>query len=240
MLSTIISYLVLIFILVGLLYLGGSADQKAISSMLFGAAFTAFVAFFIERQLRPKIRITKEKTPCDLADGRRFLRVTIENQALWWPLKCIMDRRSAQHVRAWITFLLENDDPVFSEGRRMIGRWSKTPEPIRPISVSDTSSEKPNVAVLWDLSMTVEAIDIASGSGEPLDIVMRRPAENGCRGWHNLIIQRPAAPPEEQFDLQKGRYHALVQVDVSGRIVEARFRIVCDVGIEDFRLEPLS
>lgn len=238
MLFTIISYLILISLLGGLLYFG-SADQKAFSSMLFGAAFTASVAFFIERQLRPKIRITEEKTPHIMADGRTFLRVIVENKALWWPLKCIMDRRSAQHVRAWITFLTENDDLIFRKGRRMIGRWSKTPEPIRPISVSVISSGNQSVNWLWDLSVTIDAIDIASGAGEPLDIVMRRPSENGCRGWHNYMIQNPAVPPMQRFDLQEGRYRVLVQIDVSGRIVEARFRIVCNVGIEDFRLEPL-
>jgi hypothetical protein len=147
-----------------------------------------------------------------------------------------MDRRSAQHVQARITFFTEKNRLVFSEGRRMVGRWSETPEPLRPISASGF-----NVALLWDLSMTHEAIDIASGSSELLDITMRRPDEDGCRGWHNRIIGRfDPIPANEQFNLQKGCYHALVQIKVAGRIVEACFRIVCDVGIEDFRLEPLS
>ena len=39
---------------------------------------------------------------------------------------------------------------------------------------------------LFDLSVTRDAIDIGSGANEMLDIVMRRPDEAGCRGWHNL------------------------------------------------------
>jgi len=68
---------------------------------------------------------------------------------------------------------------------------------------------------------------------------MRVPGEAGCRGWHNRMIQNPNPPPEQQVELPQGRYHAQVRVDVSGRSFNALFRIVCDVGIQDFRLEPL-
>jgi hypothetical protein len=237
MFSKITSYLVSFFVLGALLFFGAKADQKAYFGMLFGAAFTAFIAICVEHELRPQIRITKETTP-PIVNGRKFLRVRVENRALWWPLKRIMDRRPAQQVRAWITFLTENDNLVFSEGRRMIGRWADTPEPVRPISANLPGGNR-TVTLLWDLSLTRDAIDITAGSSELLDIVMRGPNENGCRGWHNRIIQRADPPPEEQFNLEKGRYNALVKVEVSGRSVEARFRIVCDVGIGDFRLEPL-
>ena len=74
---------------------------------------------------------------------------------------------------------------------------------------------------------------------EPLDIVIRDPTEDGCHGWHNRMIGNPNALPEDQFNLSKGRYRALVRIDSSSRSFKALFRIVCDVGIDDFRLEPV-
>jgi hypothetical protein len=150
-----------------------------------------------------------------------------------------MDRRPANQVRAWITFLTESKDPVFAQERQMIGRWSNTPEPVRPIMISQIPSGAPEMTLLLDLSITRDAVDIGSGASEILDIVMRVPGEDGCRGWHNRMIQNPNPRPEDQFELRQGRYHARVRVDVSGRSFNALFRIVCDVGIGDFRLEPI-
>jgi hypothetical protein len=121
----------------------------------------------------------------------------------------------------------------------MTGRWSNTPEPVRPIMVSQNPGGTPELTFLLDQSVTRDAVDIGSGAHEILDIVMRAPGEEGCRGWHNRMIQNPSPRPEERFELGMGRYHARVRVDVSGRSFNAIFRIVCDVGIEDFRLEPI-
>ena len=87
-------------------------------------------------ELRPQIRIAHEEAPVVLADGRKFLRVVVSNRALWWPLKFIMDRRPANQIRVRVTFLTQSNNPVFAPERRMIGRWSNTPEPVRPIMIS--------------------------------------------------------------------------------------------------------
>jgi hypothetical protein len=234
-----IGYLILVFVLCSVLFLGVNGERGVFLSAIFGGTFTALMAIYLEHELRPKIRIIKEPNHPVLSDGRKFLRVIVENQGLWWPLSLIMDRRPAQHTKAWITFLTENNDLVFNEGRRMIGRWSNTPEPVRPISVLAAPGEDPKITMLWDLSVTHDAVDIAAGSSELLDIVMRTPNDSGCLGWHNRLIQRPDVSHEDRFDLPRGRYHALVQINISGRIVAARFRVVCDVGIGDFRLEAI-
>src|SRR5271169_3783219 len=130
-----IVYIISIAILAALAYFGVQADPKSFDGSLFAAFMSIFVVIFVEMELRPRIRIVEEQTPPDVPGGRRFLRVIVENRALWWPLKLIMDRRPVYQARAWITFLTETNDTVFSKGRRMIGRWSNTPEPLRPLSI---------------------------------------------------------------------------------------------------------
>jgi hypothetical protein len=233
-------YVIAIAILGTLAYFGWQADHKSFIGSLFAAFMSAFMVFFVEMELRPQISIVEEPTPHVRPEGRTFLRVIVKNPALWWPLKLIMDRRPIYQARAWITFMTETNDPVFGKGRQMIGRWSNTPEPTRPITIFSQGPSGPTgIAFLWDLSLTRDAVDIGSGASELLDIVMRTPSEDGCRGWHNRMIQRSDTPPEDQFELPKGRYRALVRVDTSGRSFKFLFRIVCDVGIRDFRLEPI-
>ena len=77
-----------------------------------------------------------------------------------------MDRRPAYKVRAWITFLTDSNDLVFTEGRQMLGRWASSPEPIRPIKLTQAPSGNSQVTFLRDLSITRDAIDIGSGSKE--------------------------------------------------------------------------
>jgi len=235
-----IVYMIAIAVLLALAYFGMQADTKSFVGSLFAAFLSAFMVFFVEMELRPWISIVEEARPCVQPNGRTFLRVMVENRALWWPLKLVMDRRPVYQARAWITFLTETNDPVFGKGRQMMGRWSNTPEPVRPISILQSNSGIPGIGFLWDISITRDAVDIGSGASEPLDIVMRIPNEDGCRGWHNRMIDRPHTPSEEQFELPKGRYRALVRVEASGRSFKALFRIVCDVGIGDFRLERVS
>lgn len=233
-------YVLAVAVLGVLGYFGIQADYKSFVGSLFAAGLSAFVVLFVEMELRPQLTIVAEETPHVHAGGRAFLRVVVRNRALWWPLKYVMDRRPAYQARAWITFLTESNDPVFGGGRRMVGRWSETPEPVRPLSVSLSPGGTPGIVMMRDVSVVRDVVDIGSGAGEILDVVMRHPNEDGCRGWHNRIIENPAPRPEDQFELPKGRYRALIRVETSGRACEFLFRIVCDLGITDFRLEPLG
>ena len=234
-------YSVFIVITGILAYLGWIADSKSFVGSLFAASLATFIVFFIEMELRPhiSIEIAGEGRVKPKPDERKFLWVAVTNRPLWWPLKHIMDRRPAYQVRAWITFLTTSNDPIFSPGRQMIGRWSNTPEPVRPMTIIQRPNGASQITYIPDPSVIRDAVDIASGSSERLDIVMRKPKEKGCLGWHNRIIQNPNLRPEDMFKLKEGRYHVNVRVDVSGRSFNARFRIVCDTGIEDFRLEKI-
>lgn len=200
-----ILYPLILAVLVILAIVGMQTDERSFLGSLFAAFLSVSVVIFIETELRPQISIVKEERPHVQPDGRRFLRVIVENCALWGPLKLVMDRRPVYQTKARITFLTESNDPVFSEGRKMIARWSNTPEPSRPVSILQDHIGNPQIGFVWDISITRDAVDIGSGANEPLDIVMRSPGEAGCRGWHNRIIGNPSAPPEERFELPKGR-----------------------------------
>jgi len=237
---TLIGYGIAVAVLAATAWFGVQADHKAFVGSLFAALLSVFVVFFMEIQSRPELSITEEPAPPPIP-GSKFLRVLVENRRLWWPLSIFLERRPAYQARAFITFLTEENNPVFGGGRQVTGRWANTPEPVRPLSVVPTGpGGAPAIHVLRDMSVTRDAVDIASGSREPLDIVVRSEAEQGCRGWHNRIIDHPAPPPEDRFELPRGRYHALVRVDASGRSFKALFRIVCDLGVEEFRLERIK
>src|SRR6266581_2282008 len=102
--SRIAYYLIFIAVLGSLAYIGVEADYKSFVGSLFAAFLSAFLVFFLEMERRPEISIVQEPTPTVL-EGRRFLRVVVANRAIWSPLRIIMDRRAANQVRAWITFL---------------------------------------------------------------------------------------------------------------------------------------
>lgn len=221
-------------------YLGYTTDSASFIGSLFAAIFSAFVVLFIEMALRPKLKLNIEDNAPINEKGFKFLRIVIENKSLCWPLINIMDRRPAYQVTAIIQFLTETNTPIFSEKKLMQGRWGNTPEPVRPISVNNNTINRPSVTFMYDLSSTKESLDISSGSKEPLDIVMRKPDEDGCRGWNNRVIGNPNVQKKDQYELKSGRYHAFVKVETSGKVYYGLYRIVCDVSIEDFRLEKLD
>src|SRR5437667_12194643 len=97
---TTIFYLICIAVLAALAYFGIRADGNSFVGSLFAAFLSVFVVIFVEMELRPHIRIMAEPTPLVLADGRKFLRVIVENRPVWWPLNFIMDRRPVYQARA--------------------------------------------------------------------------------------------------------------------------------------------
>src|SRR5262249_17344848 len=109
-----IAYLIFIVVLGALAFIGVQADYRSFVGSLFAAFLSAFLVFFVEMERRPEISIVREPTPAVQPNGRRFLRVIVANRPIWWPLRIIMDRRPANQVRAWITFLTEANNPVFA------------------------------------------------------------------------------------------------------------------------------
>ena len=227
-------------VLFGLAGAGVLADAAAFVGSLFAAGASAGVVLLVEALSRASIDFEIEPSPPVMPGGRKFLRVHVWNSRLPRPMSLFFDRRPALLTRAWVTFLTQTNDPVFEKGRRMRGRWSSTPEPVLPLTVTAPSTGDPRVVLTWDLTRTTDSVDIPPGSFELLDVVMRVPHDDSCRGWHNGIIQRPNPPPEEQFELPKGRYHALIRVQTGGRSFRYVLRIVNDLSIEHFRLEPIE
>ena len=218
---------------------GAVADAAAFVGSLFAAGVSAAALFIVEAQSRPSIWLELEPWPVDAHD-RTFLRVRVWNRRPPRLVSVFLDRRPALLTRAWVTFLTPNNQPVFRQGHRMRGRWSSTPEPVLPMAISQPDTGRQQVVFAWDPTRTTDSVDIPPGSFQLLDLVMRVRGERNCQGWHNGIIQRPDPPPEEQFQLPEGRYHALITVDTGGRRFRQVVRIVNDVPIEHFRLEPVS
>ncbi len=118
----------------------------------------------------------------------------------------------------------------------MKGRWASTPEPVafggldgngQPLLVRDPGRER-------------DYVDIGPGSFEVLDVLWRKPSEETCRGWHNGIIGWSQVKSEEDFPLEKGRYHVKVRVQTGGRNFERVFRIENPQRREDFSLGELT
>ncbi len=234
----LIPWLAVLAVLTALAAAGVVIDSTAFVGSLFAAGVSVFAIVAFESLMRPSIAFEIEQPTEVQPDGRTFLRVFVRNRPIPKPLRPFMDRRPALLTRAWITFLNENNQPIFRPGHRMRGRWASSPEPVRAVSIQSKEGTA-GVALFWDPSVTTDSVDIPPGSFEVLDIVARAPGKDVCFGWHNGIIQRPNPPPDARFDLKAGRYHALVQVETGGR----RFRyIVCivnDVPLEHFRQEPV-
>src|SRR3972149_2548049 len=152
-----LTYIAMLAVLTFLVVVGIKADYDSFVGSLFAAFVSLFVVVFVEMELRPHISIEAEMTPPNLPDGRKFLRVVVTNHALWWPLRLVMDRRPANQARAWITFLTESNDPIFSPERQMIGRWSTSPEPVRPFIIPQTVSGNPQMTFMLDLTVTRDA-----------------------------------------------------------------------------------
>lgn len=199
-----------------------------------GALVSVVLVLLVERERKPKLAISVEKGN-HIHHKRKFLRVIVTNKAIGALAGLFVTRQPALMCRAYITFLTEKNDPVFAKGRRMLGRWSNTPEPAYLLPFNN------GVMTIRDPSRTRDLIDIPPDDFEVLDIVMRTEDGETCIGWHNAVIQNPQAEVETRFELPKGRYHVLVSVRTAGQDFRHVFRIVNDhPSIESFRLEDLE
>ena len=206
-------YLLLLAIVLTVAALGIWMDAAAFVGSLFGVIATIGAVLLFEAQLRPRLTISAESKPPDPAGlgGRVFLRLLIRNKSIAWPLNLFVDRRTALLTRAWITFLNEQNQALYRHDHRMRGRWAGTPEPQAVLLPGNPP------VVYRDPSRTIDTVDIAPSDTSILDVVMRAPDSDSCFGWHNDIIERPNPPPDVQFTLDRGRFHALVTVRTGGR-----------------------
>jgi hypothetical protein len=103
--------------------------------------------------------------------------------------------------------------------------------------VPDPNTKQIVLAQVLDPSRIRDAIDIPPGAEEILDVVMRPPDSDECVGWFNggILVNQPP-----KYSLAKGRYLALIVVQVGGRQYRKLVRIVNDRDIDHFRLEDVG
>lgn len=221
-------------------------DQRVIGDFIGGVAYVIAGGFFslvfvllVERWRKPHLSFQIEPlAPYHM--GRKFLRVLVHNKPINRLLGVFTTRQPALMCRAYVTFMQEDNTPVFADGRRMAARWSNTPEPVVR-QLGNDSQGNPCVINMRDPMRATNFVDIPAGETEPLDVVMRQPGDTTCYGRNNAVIENPQPPPEDWFPLPKGRYHALVRVQTGGEDFRRVFRVV-DVldDIREFRLEDLE
>lgn len=218
-----------------------SPEEMAVNFIISMVAslFAVMIVLAIERSRKPKLRFAIERDHPPVLDGRRFLRLHVYNEPISPLLGIFVPRSPALMCRASLMFLHEDNQPVFSRGQRMVGRWSRTPEPVLPFTIDPKTKQ---VLLLRDPTRTRDEVDISPGrdSYEILDVVVRAPGSDSCQGWHNGIIQHPDPRPTEVFELLKGRFRVIVTVTTGGEEFSRVFRIVNDVGLEHFRLEDIE
>jgi hypothetical protein len=238
--GTMIARVLLLLVAMALAYFGfnrfhGAADYSAFIAAVFGVVASSLFVLFLESWRRPNIVIEIERVLPPRHNGRQFLRVGVRNENTPFLIKFFLDRQPALLTSARIVFLTEQGHLVFNRDEIMQGRWASTPEPVS-IQLLPNPQVPGAVAMaqVLDPSRIRDAVDIAPGAEEMLDVVMRSDIEEACIGWHNGGILGSTPP---KYMLGKGRYHALIVVQVGGRLFRKVVRIVNDLDIDHFRLE---
>jgi hypothetical protein len=211
---------------------------------ILGTIFSIITTIWIEVQRKPKLSI-KIAPPNDSnyserhpAQRARFLGVLVENKALSWGVRWL-SRNAASQSSAQITFYHLDAQKVFSGP--MVGRWSGSPEPVPPISISGERVTIENIVVSYDLSTSSTLKkDIYPGEIEKLDIAARFDNDNDCFGWNNEAYFSDPQWRNPKWRIPSGRYLVLVQVTTSGEKTTELFRLSNDVSIDDFRLEKAT
>lgn len=206
---------------------------------LFASFIAVVVVLWVERARKPLLDFQIQQDGLTVWDGRKLLTVCIQNKPLINPLLAFfVARHPALMCRAYLTFLHEDNQPVYANGHRMLGRWKRTPDPVVPFPFPLALTSKP--VTVRDPTRTKDEIDIPPGSSEILDVVIRHPSSDNCYGWHNGYIGDPEPHPDDVFELGKGRYHVLIRVRTGGEDFKHVYRIVNDVALDHFRLEDLA
>ena len=204
--------------------------------IIFGAIIAILIPIFIEFLRRPRLQLTigpvkDQKYDSRPAERKRALRLKVENLPLpeWagW-----MSRNPALQCGGYITFHHLDGQKVFR--RSMIIRWTESPEPIPIIFHIDGKKGY----IVDPARITLEQRkDVFPGKSEIIDVACRYDKDEECYGWNNESYFSDPAWRNPSLKLEKGRYLVSVTIGSSGQTCTALFRLINDVGIEDFRLE---
>jgi hypothetical protein len=207
-----------------------------IFGVVLGAIIAVLIAITIEVLKKPKLDFAIIPS-VDMvfndqpANSMRVIRLKLVNRPLpkWarW-----MSRNPALQCHGNITFHYIEGQNVF--GRTMIIRWAAAPEP-NPllIQIGNTQGH-----VFDPVRIThLQRMDIYPGESADLDIAARFDDEPECYGWSNESYFSTPPWRTVSWRLEPNRYLIKVTVLSSGETFSRIFRLINDVGQQDFRLE---
>jgi hypothetical protein len=218
--------------------LGAHMDLQIILQIVAGALISILFVMWMEYIRQPHLRITIPQ-PADNTYGAnfpaqraRFLRLAISNDNLPFFLRWLL-RVPAQKCHGSIQFHHLDGQNVF--GRAMQIRWIRSPEPV-PIQANFGGQR---LAIFDPVRLTPELNwDIYPGMEELFDVAARFDADVDCFGWSNESYFSDPIWRNPNWRVPPGRYLIKVEVFSSGKRCEGLFRLINDVQIGDFRLEP--
>lgn len=223
-----------------------STTLELVIGAVLGTVFSILTTIFMEWFRRPRLEV-KLIEPRDLqlrfedplegkaqpiVENVRFLTVHVENRQLPKGLRW-MNRNTAVQCRGSITFHHRDGQNVF--GRVMQGRWAGIPEPVFPWFVyagNKTTIIDPS-RLFMDFRM-----DIRPGTREGFDVAIRYQGEDVCYGWNNESYISNPRGKNSQWQLKPGIYLVRIRIETAECRVSEKYRLINDVGIQDFRLIP--
>jgi hypothetical protein len=204
-----------------------------------GAIIAALITIFVELLIKPHLEF-QVAPPVDMkfdnqpAKRMRAVRVKLLNGPLPTCVRW-MYRNPALQCHGTITFHHLDGQNIF--GRRMILRWTGAPEP-NPLEIQIGDDRG---FVFDPVRIThLQKMDIYPGESAYIDIAVKLDDERECYGWSNESYFSNPLWRTPSWRLEIGRY--LVKVDVlsSGETISGVYRLINDVGQQDFRLEMAS
>jgi hypothetical protein len=214
---------------------------EIIVGSIIGAIFSVAITAFFERLRRPSLSMRIEKVP--MADytqmnlprpakKAQFLYVALVNNDLKGLEKWFSTRDAALDCHGVISFHRMDGTNIF--GRNMVLRWINLPEPIPEIIVIDGKKGT------WFDSRKVEhnyRINVNPGEEELFNIAARFDGEDDCYGWSNQSYLEPLWRNPD-WKLSHGCFLVRVKITSSGNTCEGLFRLINDIPMKDFRLDP--
>ena len=206
-----------------------------IGGVIIGAIIAMMLTILVENTRRPRLEMKIGKVADRQYQGRpavrsRFLRFALHNRPLprWarW-----MSRNAAMHCKGTITFHHLDGQDVF--GRAMGIRWSDTTEPV-PMYF-DLGNQRIHIQ---NSTTVIRDIHVYPGDTVLFDVAARFDDDSECYGWSDASYSSSPTWRNPDWKLPKARYLVDVTIYSAGEKCTGVFRLINDVGRQDFRLEP--
>jgi hypothetical protein len=204
--------------------------------IIIGGLITIVTAIGVEYLRRPRLRIRitpavdRHYDPNTRPVNRaKYVVVQVSNEPLPRLLRWML-RSAALQSHAVVRFHHLDGQDVF--GRTLEPRWSSAPEPV-PVQI--LIGDQQGGFFDPERFQRSQRVDIHAGEHDELALAARMDADQDCWGWSNASYATGWRDPA--WRLQPGRYLVTISIVSAGEKANAVFRLINDVGIDDFRLE---